>query len=106
VGTVTEIYDFMRLLFARTAEAFSYVTGEKMTRQSQDQIIEHIFLQNFINQKLVLLAPVVKGRKGHYRELFVQISKMGFTKVRVDGVCRTLQPKCSSTVTKPTTLKL
>lgn len=84
VGTVTEIYDFMRLLFARTAEAFSYVTGEKMTRQSQDQIIGHI-LQSFPDQKLILLAPVVKGRKGHYRELFVQIAKMGFTKVRVDG---------------------
>lgn len=92
VGTVTEIYDFMRLLFARTAEAFSYVTGEKMTRQSQDQIIEHI-LQNFIHQKLVLLAPVVKGRKGHYRELFVQISKMGFTKVRVDGTVQDITSK-------------
>jgi excinuclease ABC subunit A len=92
VGTVTEIYDFMRLLFARTAEAFSYVTGEKMTRQSQDQIIEHI-LHNFINQKLVLLAPVVKGRKGHYRELFVQISKMGFTKVRVDGSVQDITAK-------------
>ncbi|MDO1448814.1 excinuclease ABC subunit UvrA [Rhodocytophaga aerolata] len=92
VGTVTEIYDFMRLLFARTAEAFSYVTGEKMTRQSQDQIIEHI-LQNFVNQKLVLLAPVVKGRKGHYRELFVQISKMGFTKVRIDGVVQDITAK-------------
>ncbi len=92
VGTVTEIYDFMRLLFARTAEAFSYVTGEKMTRQSQDQIIEHI-LQNFANQKLVLLAPVVKGRKGHYRELFVQISKMGFTKVRVDGTVQDITAK-------------
>lgn len=92
VGTVTEIYDFMRLLFARTAEAFSYVTGEKMTRQSQDQIIEHT-LQNFVNQKLVLLAPVVKGRKGHYRELFVQISKMGFTKVRIDGEVQDITAK-------------
>jgi excinuclease ABC subunit A len=92
VGTVTEIYDFMRLLYARTAEAFSYVTGEKMTRQSQDQIINHI-LQNFPGQKLILLAPVVKGRKGHYRELFVQISKMGFTKVRIDGDIQDIKAK-------------
>ncbi len=92
VGTVTEIYDFLRLLYARTAEAFSWVTGEKMTRQSQDQIIEHI-LSHFTGQKLVLLAPVVKGRKGHYRELFVQIGKSGFTKVRVDGQITDITPK-------------
>ncbi|MBL7843957.1 MAG: excinuclease ABC subunit UvrA [Cyclobacteriaceae bacterium] len=84
VGTVTEIYDFMRLLFARTAEAYSYLSGEKMIRQSEDQILDAI-LQNFKNRKLILLAPVVKGRKGHYRELFQQIRKQGFTKVRVDG---------------------
>jgi len=92
VGTVTEIYDFLRLLYARTAEAFSYVTGQKMTRQSQDQIIEHI-ISHFGGQKLVLLAPVVKGRKGHYRELFVQIGKSGFTKVRVDGQIQDIVPK-------------
>lgn len=84
VGTVTEIYDFMRLLFARTAEAYSYLSGEKMIRQSEDQILDAI-LQNFKGRKLILLAPVVKGRKGHYRELFQQIRKQGFTKVRVDG---------------------
>lgn len=84
VGTVTEIYDFMRLLFARTAEAFSYLSGEKMIRQSEDQILDAI-LENFKGRKLILLAPVVKGRKGHYRELFQQIRKQGFTKVRVDG---------------------
>lgn len=84
VGTVTEIYDFMRLLYARTGEAFSYVTGEKMIRQSEDQIIDHI-LRNFISEKITLLAPVVKGRKGHYRELFQQIRKSGFTKARIDG---------------------
>ena len=78
VGTVTEIYDFLRLLFARTGEAFSYVTGQKMIRQSEDQIIDHI-LKNFNNSKLAILAPVVKGRKGHYRELFQQIRKLGFT---------------------------
>jgi excinuclease ABC subunit A len=92
VGTVTEIYDFLRLLYARTAEAFSYVTGQKMSRQSQDQIIEHI-ISHFAGQKLVLLAPVVKGRKGHYRELFVQIGKSGFTKVRVDGQIQDITPK-------------
>jgi excinuclease ABC subunit A len=84
VGTVTEIYDFMRLLFARAGEAFSYLSGEKMVRQSEDQILDSIF-QNYTGKKLTLLSPVVKGRKGHYRELFQQIRKQGFTKVRVDG---------------------
>ena len=92
VGTVTEIYDFMRLLFARAGEAYSYLTGKKMERQSEDQIIEYI-LENFIDQKLILLAPVVKGRKGHYRELFQQIRKMGFAKVRIDGEIVDLVPK-------------
>ena len=92
VGTVTEIYDFMRLLFARAGEAYSYLTGKKMERQSEDQIIDYI-LENFADQKLVLLAPVVKGRKGHYRELFQQIRKMGFAKVRVDGEVLDLAPK-------------
>jgi len=84
VGTVTEIYDFMRLLFARAGEAFSYINGEKMVRQSEDQILDSL-LTHFKNKKLVLLAPIVKGRKGHYRELFQQIRKSGYTKVRVDG---------------------
>lgn len=84
VGTVTEIYDFMRLLFARAGEAYSYLTGEKMIRQSEDQILDTL-LQLFKGKKLHLLAPVVKGRKGHYRELFQQIRKSGYTRVRVDG---------------------
>lgn len=84
VGTVTEIYDFMRLLYARAGEAFSYLSGDKMIRQSEDQILDTI-LNNFKGKKLVLLAPVIKGRKGHYRELFQQIRKQGYTKVRVDG---------------------
>ena len=84
VGTVTEIYDFLRVLYARAGEAFSYKTGKKMVRQSEDQIINHI-IANFEEAKLSVLAPVVKGRKGHYRELFQQIRKMGFTRVRVDG---------------------
>ncbi|HEX8040010.1 MAG TPA: excinuclease ABC subunit UvrA [Chryseosolibacter sp.] len=84
VGTVTEIYDFMRLLYARAGEAFSYLTGDRMIRQSEDQILDTI-LNKFKGKKLVLLAPVIKGRKGHYRELFQQIRKSGYTKVRVDG---------------------
>ncbi len=92
VGTVTEIYDFMRLLFARASEAYSYLTGKKMVQQSEEQIIDHI-LQNHQDQKLIILAPVVKGRKGHYRELFQQVRKMGFTKVRVDGELMDLVPK-------------
>jgi len=92
VGTTTEIYDFLRLLYARAGEAFSYITGRKMERQSQDQIIDTI-LEQYNGQKLTLLAPVIKGRKGHYRELFVQIAKMGYTKVRVDGTVQDIVPK-------------
>lgn len=84
VGTVTEIYDFMRLLYARAGEAFSYLSGDKMVRQSEDQILDAV-IQNFGGKKLTVLAPIVKGRKGHYRELFVQIRKQGYSKVRVDG---------------------
>jgi len=83
VGTVTEIYDFMRLLYARAGEAFSYLSGERMVRQSDDQILDAI-INNHLGKKLTVLAPVIKGRKGHYRELFVQIRKQGYTKVRVD----------------------
>ncbi len=84
VGTVTEIYDFMRLFFARAGDAYSYLSGKKMVRQTEDQILEGMF-QHFRLKKLTLLAPVVRGRKGHYRELFVQIRKSGFTKVRING---------------------
>jgi excinuclease ABC subunit A len=92
VGTVTEIYDFMRLLYARAGEAFSYLTGDKMVRQSEDQILDTLF-QTFKGKKLVLLAPIVKGRKGHYRELFQQIRKSGYTKVRVDGEVQDITAK-------------
>ncbi|GHB42088.1 excinuclease ABC subunit UvrA [Mongoliitalea lutea] len=92
VGTVTEIYDFMRLLYARAGEAYSYLSGIKMIRQTEDQIIEQLF-ENFSGKKLYILAPVVKGRKGHYRELFEQIRKMGYSKVRVDGVVMEMVPK-------------
>jgi excinuclease ABC subunit A len=92
VGTVTEIYDFMRLLYARAGDAYSYHTGKRMIRQTEDQIIEQLFTK-FSGKKLYLLAPVVKGRKGHYRELFEQVRKLGFSKVRVDGVVLDIQPK-------------
>jgi excinuclease ABC subunit A len=92
VGTVTEIYDFMRLLYARAGEAFSYLSGERMVRQSEDQILDTL-LSNFKAKKLVLLAPVIKGRKGHYRELFQQIRKSGYTKVRVDGEVQEITAK-------------
>ena len=92
VGTVTEVYDFMRLLFARAGIAYSYVTGEKMEKQTEEQIFNHV-LSYFDNQKISILAPLVKGRKGHYRELFVQIAKQGFTKVRIDGEIQEIVPK-------------
>ncbi len=92
VGTITEIYDFMRLLFARTGEAYSYVSGEKMERMSEDQILKSIH-EKFDGQAVNILAPVVKGRKGHYRELFEQIRKQGYLKVRVDGEILDLSPK-------------
>lgn len=92
VGTTTEIYDFLRLLYARAGEAYSYNTGEKMIRQTEDQIIA-LILEEYTGQKMSILAPVVKGRKGHYRELFVQIRKMGFPKVRVDGQILDITPK-------------
>ena len=92
VGTTTEIYDFLRLLFARVGVAYSYVTGKPMVKQTQDQIIEQIFDQ-YSGKKVSILAPLVKGRKGHYRELFVQISKMGYQKVRVDNEVLDVSPK-------------
>jgi excinuclease ABC subunit A len=92
VGTTTEIYDFMRLLFARASDAFSYLSGERMVKQSVDQIISTLMSQ-FSSSKVWFLAPLVKGRKGHYRELFVQIAKWGYTKVRVDGEVMDLTPK-------------
>ncbi len=84
VGTTTEIYDFLRLLFARASEAYSYLTGEKMVKHTEEQIID-LILQNYDGKKTYLLAPVVRGRKGHYRELFEQIRRKGFVWVRIDG---------------------
>ncbi len=87
VGTVTEIYDFLRLLYARAGEAFSYNTGEKMVKYSEQKILD-LIKENFKDKKIILLAPLVKGRKGHYRELFEQIRKKGFLNVRIDGVIK------------------
>jgi len=91
VGTITEIYDFLRLMYARAGEAYSYNTGEKMVRYTDEQIAERI-CNDMAGQKLVLLAPLVKGRKGHYRELFEQILKQGYVKARVDGELIDLEP--------------
>ncbi len=87
VGTTTEIYDFLRLLFARAGEAYSYVTGEKMVKYSEDQIVD-LILKDYEGKKTFLLAPLVRGRKGHYKELFEQIRKKGYLNVRIDGELR------------------
>ncbi|PWK71487.1 excinuclease ABC subunit A [Mucilaginibacter oryzae] len=92
VGTITEIYDFMRLLFARAGDAYSYTTGEKMERMSEDQILKTIS-EKFDGQPVNILAPVVKARKGHYRELFESIRKQGFLKVWIDGAIADVEPK-------------
>lgn len=91
VGTITEIYDFMRLLFARIGEAYSYETGEKMVKYTDEQIL-NLILEQFKGEKIMLLAPLIRGRKGHYRELFDGIRKQGYTKVRVDGALLDLEP--------------
>lgn len=91
VGTITEVYDFMRLLFARVGEAYSFETGKKMVRYSEEQMKDLIYDQ-FGNKKISLLAPLVRGRKGHYRELFDQVRKQGYAKVRIDGEIEDLKP--------------
>ena len=92
VGTVTEIYDFLRLLYARVGEAYSYNTGKKMVKFSEEEIVSDIF-EKFEDKKISLLAPLVRGRKGHYRELFEDIRKKGYLKVRVDGEVMDLKPR-------------
>ena len=89
VGTITEIYDFLRLLFSRAADAYSYNTGEKMVSYSDEQIKE-LIIENFKGKRVNILAPVIRSRKGHYAELFQQIAKQGFVKVRVDGEIKDL----------------
>jgi|TARA_B110000305_G_scaffold104581_1_gene117638 excinuclease ABC subunit A len=90
VGTITEIYDFLRLLFSRAADAYSFNTGEKMVSYSDEQI-RNLILQDFKDKRIAILAPIVKSRKGHYRELFEQVSKQGFVKVRVDGEIKEIE---------------
>ncbi|MEE1146394.1 MAG: excinuclease ABC subunit UvrA, partial [Bacteroidaceae bacterium] len=84
VGTTTEIYDFLRLLYARAGEAFSYVSGEKMVKYTEEQILD-LLLKNYQGHKVYLLAPKVKNRKGHYKELFESVRRKGYLYVRVDG---------------------
>ena len=91
VGTTTEIYDFLRLLYARIGEAYSYITGEKMIKYTEEQIVDHV-MNEYDGQKIAILAPVIRARKGHYRELFDQTRKKGYTKVRVDGEILDLVP--------------
>ncbi|HEY8733800.1 MAG TPA: excinuclease ABC subunit UvrA, partial [Puia sp.] len=92
VGTVTEVYDFLRLLYARIGQAYSYNTGRRMVKFSEEEIVSNIF-QKFNNKRISVLSPLVRGRKGHYRELFEDVRKKGFVKVRVDGEIRDLIPK-------------
>ncbi len=92
VGTVTEIYDFLRLLFARAGEAYSYNTGKKMIRYSEEEMINHLY-EHFEDEKIIILSPIVKGRKGHYRELFEQLRNKGFLRVRIDGEFKELKEK-------------
>lgn len=91
VGTITEIYDFLRLLYARAGDAYSYLSNKPMTRFSEDQII-NLILDNFDGTKVAVLAPIVKGRKGHYRDLFEQYAKKGYSKMRVDGEIVRIEP--------------
>ena len=91
VGTITEIYDFLRLLYARISDAYSYNTGEKMVSYTIAQI-ESLIMKSYLNQKIIILAPVVKARKGHYRDLFDQIFKQGFIKARINGEIQNITP--------------
>lgn len=90
VGTITEVYDFIRLIYARASDAYSYETGEPMVRYTDEQIAG-LIIEKFPDKKISMLAPVVKGRKGHYRELFEQIAKQGYVRVRVDGEVREIE---------------
>jgi len=90
VGTITEIYDFLRLLYARVGTAYSYKTGEKMVSFTDEQIQNNI-VEGFKNKRVNILAPVIRSRKGHYRELFEQIAKQGFLKVRIDGEIKDIE---------------
>src|SRR6056297_1940355 len=91
VGTITEVYDFMRLLYARAGEAYSYVTGEKMVKYTDEQIVRLIG-EAFRDKRVYVLSPLIKGRKGHYKELFEKYRKKGYLHVRIDGELKELQP--------------
>ncbi len=91
VGTTTEIYDFLRLLYARAAEAFSYVSGEKMVRYTEEQIID-LLLNDYHDKRIILLSPLVKNRKGHYKELFETIRRKGYLYARIDGEMQEIVP--------------
>jgi excinuclease ABC subunit A len=91
VGTITEIYDFLRLLYARAADAYSYATGEKMVKYTDNQIID-LVKERFAGKKVYFLAPIVKGRKGHYKELFEQLRRKGFLHVRINNEIREIIP--------------
>ncbi len=91
VGTITEIYDFLRLLYARASDAHSYVTGEKMVSYNDEQI-KSLIIENFKGKRINILAPIIRARKGHYGELFAQIAKQGYLKVRVNGAIREITP--------------
>ena len=84
VGTITELYDYFRLLYARIGTAYSYLSNEKMIHYSDAQIVS-LIISEYLSQKIILLSPIVKARKGHYRELFDSLSRQGFSKVRIDG---------------------
>lgn len=92
VGTTTEIYDFLRLLYARAGEAFSYATGERMVKYTEEQIVD-LLLKEYAGRKVCILSPLVKNRKGHYKELFDQIRRRGYIYVRVDGVIQEIVPE-------------
>ena len=91
VGTVTEVYDYLRLLFARAGEAYSYLSGEKMVKFTEEQIID-LILSDYDGQRIYVLAPLVRNRKGHYKELFESIRRKGYLNVRVDGELREVKP--------------
>ena len=91
VGTTTEVYDFLRLLYARAGEAYSYVTGERMVKYTEEQIV-NLLLHQYQGRKVYLLAPLVKNRKGHYKDLFEMVMKKGYLYVRVDGELMEVEP--------------
>ena len=92
VGTITEVYDFLRLLYAKVATAYSYVSSKPMQKMTEDEIIAEV-CKNYEGKKIILMAPLVRGRKGHYRELFESYSKKGFTEMNIDGILIKLLPK-------------